>query len=104
MSKRANYRLSEEAQGDVERVIDYVIERWGPEAASKAANRLYDTFELLALQPEMGRRREQWTEADVLFWPIPSSPNLVIYRAGSPLEILRVWDARQDSQRLTEYL
>jgi plasmid stabilization system protein ParE len=62
----------------------------------KVSDRLYDAFELIASQPGIGRKRPEWTSADVRFWAMRTDPYLIIYRERVPLEIVRVWSARKD--------
>lgn len=94
------YRLTLLAIEDLDRIDDTVAELFGEDAATKAVARLEETFEMLAQQPHVGRPRPEWTKAAVLFWPVPGTPTLVIYRDTNPLEVVRLWDARQNPRRV----
>lgn len=47
----ANYRLSEEAEADLERIWFYGLEHWGLEAADRYHSAFFHHFEELAAQP-----------------------------------------------------
>lgn len=63
-------------------------------------HRLFETFELLADNPRMGRPRSASAPADVHFFPVSGTPSVIIYRTRDVLEILRVWHGRQDPARI----
>lgn len=97
MSEPLSYVLTLQAQADVEAVVDYLVTESVPiPTITKIHDRVYHAFELIAAQPGIGRRRPEWTSADVRFWTMRTDPYLIIYRERTPLEIIRVWSARRD--------
>lgn len=95
------YFLTPQAQADVEKIIDYLLTASIPlETTEQVFDRIYDAFELIASQPGIGRKRPEWTSADVRFWAMTKDPYLIIYRERVPLEIVRVWNARRDPSML----
>ena len=101
MTAAPSYFLTPQAQADVEEIIDYLLTASVPlETVEQVFDRIYAAFERIALQPGIGRKRPEWTRADVRFWAMTTDPYLIIYRQRQPLEIVRVWNARQDPRRL----
>ena len=94
------YALSRLAAQDLNQIDDYLSERFGHVVAEEATERLVRTFELLASQPGIGNTRPEWSEEDVLFFPVPGTPSVVIYRDTRPLQIVRIWNGRQDPRLL----
>jgi len=95
-----SFVLTEKAEEDLDAIDDSVAERFGDVVAERATERLFETFRLLAEQPGIGTARPQWTSDEVLFWPVPGTPSLIIYRDGNPLEVLRIWNGRQDPREI----
>jgi toxin ParE1/3/4 len=52
----SRYRLSVDAERDIEGIIRFTIERWGWDQAERYASDLHAAFELLARHPALGRR------------------------------------------------
>ena len=53
------------------------------ETVEHVFDRIYDAFALIASQPEIARRRPEWTNADVRFWAMTTDPYLIIlFREG----------------------
>ncbi len=50
------YRLSVEADRDIEGIIRFTAERWGWQKAERYASELHGVFDTLADHPELGRR------------------------------------------------
>jgi len=87
--------LSPLAAQDLDDILYYVLEQSGPVRAQHVAARFYDTFQQLADTPGLGHRREDLTEAPVLFRAVWSY--LVIYRPDrKPLEVVRVLHGARD--------
>ena len=101
MSEKPTYFLTPEAQADVEAIVDYLVsESVSVPIITGVYDRIYDAFALIASQPGIGKRRPEWTSADVRFWAMTKDPYLIIYREREPLEIVRVWSARRDPTSL----
>ena len=95
-----SFVLTPKAEEDLGAIDDYVAERFGDAVAERVTERLFESFQLLAEQPEIGAPRPQWTSEEALFWPVPGTPSLIIYRDGKPLVVLRIWNGRQDPQEI----
>lgn len=88
------WRLLPRAVRDLEQIEEYVS-RDNPGAAASVANRLVQSFHLLARSPDVGRPTAR---AGVREWSVPGLPYVVPYRVGpSGVEILRVWHTRRKS-------
>ncbi len=95
-----SFVLTPKAEEDFDAIDDYVAERFGNAVAERVTEKLFETFELLAEQPGIGTARPQWTAEEVLFWPVPGTPSLIIYSDREPLQILRIWNGRQDPREI----
>lgn len=94
----SRFRFSEKAAEDLEQIDDYLSAEAGDDVAEQVVTRILAACDLLATQPGMGHRREDLTEDDVRFWPVYSY--LIVYREGAPLDVVRIWSARQDPRKL----
>jgi antitoxin ParD1/3/4/toxin ParE1/3/4 len=90
-----SYRVTLAAQSDIEEIVSFLWQE-NPKAAEQVENRLYEAFDLLADNPGLGHKRPDLTDRPVLFWPVNQTPYAAIYRAASPLEIVRVIHWRRD--------
>ena len=84
-----SFVLTPKAEEDLDAIDDYVAERFGNAVAERVTERLFESFQLLAEQPGIGTLRPQWTREEVLFWHVPGTPSLVIYRDAVPLRANR---------------
>ncbi len=99
------YRLTREASRHLDEIEDYTARRWGDDQASSYLDALFDAFERLAANPDLGRRRRDlpppWLAYSV-------ASHLVVYRsndADARIEILAVWHPSMDvGHRITEAL
>lgn len=57
MSLRRRISLSEEAEGDLDDILQYTLETWGPRQVGLYARRLEKGLEALAGQPRIGKGR-----------------------------------------------
>jgi plasmid stabilization system protein ParE len=96
MSRR--YSLTPVARSDLMEIGSY-LRRESPHAATQVLARLRDAMRTLADQPGMGHLREDLADEPLRFWLVYSY--LIIYRAEvRPLQIVRVFHASRDIQRL----
>jgi plasmid stabilization system protein ParE len=95
-----SFVLTHKAEEGLDAIDEYVAERFGNAVAERVTERLFESFARLAEQPGIGTPRLQWTSEDVLFWPVPGTPALVVYRDTTPLEVLRVWNGTQDPRKI----
>jgi len=71
------YVLSRGADRDLDDLWDYIAED-SVEAADRLIAKLFDAFEALARDRDLGHKREDLTAYPVLFWPVGNY--LVVYR------------------------
>jgi len=101
MNESPGYFLTPQAQADIEAIVDYLLaESVSTDTIQKIVERLYEAFALITSQPGIGRKRPEWTSADVRFWSMTTDPYLIIYRESIPLGIVRVWSGRRDPKTL----
>ena len=89
----SGYVLARDADLDLDDIWEHIAED-DIEAADRWIDRLFDAFEKLGRTPGMGHKRDDLTEYPVLFWPVGSY--LIIYRAGTPIEIVAVTQGARD--------
>ena len=88
------FKLSPEATGDIREIWAHIAAD-SIEAAGRIRLRILEACRRLAQNPGMGHRREDLTNAPVLFWPVGSY--LIVYNpARRPLEIVRVLHGARD--------
>ena len=90
------------ANQDLDEIDEYLAREFGNVVAERQSEKLFQAFELIASQPNMGSSRTAWTDEDVLFWPVVGTPNLIVYRRGDPVVILRIWNGRRDPTKLEQ--
>jgi plasmid stabilization system protein ParE len=96
----AGYRLAREAAADLFEIWRYIASN-NIDAADRVEVAIYEAFAFLARRPGSGRSSELLTSLPVRFWNVQAFPNyLIVYRAASPLEIIRVLHARRDIKRV----
>lgn len=86
--------LSPAAEQDIDEIITYIA-RENPIAAHSFLDTLYNAFEKLTDNPEMGHLREDLTNKAVKFWPFKWH-YLIIYKPSNPIEIVRVLSGFRD--------
>ena len=93
------YRVLPDAQYDIQDIDDWVIEHFGTNFADRTQAKLYDTFDLLAGFPEMGRIRPDIESRPVRFFLL--KPYWIVYQPGTPLLIHRIYHGARDLNRLS---
>ncbi len=96
----AKYTVSPAALDDIDELTRWMRKR-DPDSDFdlRFIDALYKSFAFLAAKPRSGHRRPDLTNLPVLFWPVMKS-FAVIYRAGPPVEIVRVTRWARDIPRL----
>ncbi|MGC1872277.1 MAG: type II toxin-antitoxin system RelE/ParE family toxin [Acidobacteriaceae bacterium] len=88
------YVLSAAAEADLNAIWEYIAED-NVDAADRWIDKLFDAFEAVGQNPNMGHRREDLTLFPVLFWPVAAY--LVIYRVqGRSIEVVAVIHGARD--------
>jgi len=89
-------RITPAAHRDIAGIKSYIA-RDKPNAAAKMANEIYDSFDLLQDNPNIGLslKKKFGIETDYLFWIV--SPYIVFYKLeDNYVGIYRVLDGRSD--------
>ena len=90
-----NFKIKSKALSDIETIAEFIA-RDKKSAATKMLNTFYKTFMLLAQNPQIGSKREDFTYKDVRFYVVKKY-YLVVYRIESEsIEIVRVLTVYQD--------
>jgi toxin ParE1/3/4 len=97
----ARYRVSREAIRDLDHIW-YSLAKDSEAAAARLLDRFYEVFVTLARQPRMGRERSDIAPQIRSF---VVDDYLIFYEVDSSgVRIARVWDGRQDPERLKREL
>ena len=92
---------TEEAHDDAAAIVRYITANFGPTAANKAIDSLYNNIELLSFFPFRGIAQKEFPPYRILH----SKHNSIIYAVREEyIEITRIWDNRQDEKRLARIL
>jgi antitoxin ParD1/3/4/toxin ParE1/3/4 len=95
------YRLSPEAESDLNDIKEYLVKRGGAILARHVLGEIRHALQFLATTPGVGHSREDLTDEPVKFWPVFSY--LIVYDpAMKPLGIARVLHASQDLAAMFE--
>lgn len=89
-----SYALTRTAADDIAEIEDYTARQWGDEQADRYINALFDAFQALAANPDIGRRR-----ADVPppYRVLGVGSHLIIYRTiDSRVEVLNILHPAMD--------
>ncbi len=92
----ADYIVAPAALDDIDEIAIWMRQEYpDSDLDLRFIDAAYDTFAFLAQRPNVGHSRPDLTDWPVLFWKLMHS-FAVIYRAGPPVEIVRVRRWRQD--------
>jgi toxin ParE1/3/4 len=92
---KVNYKLSKEAQNDLEQIWLYTLENWSIDQADRYLNLLIDEMEYLRLMPNSGFNFDLNRTG---YWRTKVKSHLIFYRINqsSELEIIRILHERMD--------
>jgi plasmid stabilization system protein ParE len=94
----AGYYLVQDAETDLNSILDYIAEDSVP-SAIKVQERFLEIFRLLADNPDAGHFREDLTLRPVRFFPVYSY--MVVYLTDTnPVEIVRILGVAQDAESI----
>lgn len=85
---KPQYYLSSVAEQDIDELITYLAQK-NSVAAYGLLDALYSAMDQLAENPHLGHLRQDLTDKEVRFWTFKYH-YLIIYKAISPIEIVRV--------------
>jgi antitoxin ParD1/3/4/toxin ParE1/3/4 len=88
------YLLSSATERDLDEIWEFIAQD-KIDAADHWIDKLFDAFEQLARNPEIGHRRKDLTDYPVLFWPV--GRYLILYRVRKQVvEIVAVTQGARD--------
>jgi len=102
VAARKRYRLTEQAEADLDGIDAYLSERAGDEAAEALTDRLFEAFALPATR-SIGHRRRDLSDEDLFFWFVDWY-GIVYWNTAEEIVVLRVWDGRRDPRALRRSL
>lgn len=89
-----NYRLSRKADQDIQSIAEFGIERFGVTQARAYHDVLFNVFDLIGQNPEMGREHPELS-GDIRVHP--HGPHIILYRDDDEgVLIVRVRHSRED--------
>jgi toxin ParE1/3/4 len=89
------YKVSQEAEKDLEEVFAYGFTRWGEGEATRFIEALYQRFQWLSENPEIAPIREDLSPPIFRSWPV--KPYLIFYRISGPdVDIIAVIHGNRD--------
>ena len=91
------YEFTDQAEHDLDTIIDYTVERWGKVQAQKYLDGLEELAQNLAENPDLGVNRDRLFEGLISF-PYVSH---ILYYVKQPhgIAIIRVLHRRMDTKR-----
>ena len=92
---KGNYKLSKEAQNDLEQIWLYTFENWSIDQADRYLNLLIDEMEYLCLKPNSGFNFDHIRTG---YWRTKVKSHFIFYRINqsTELEIIRILHERMD--------
>jgi plasmid stabilization system protein ParE len=94
------YIVAPEADDDIYRIWRFLYTRASLDTANGVEAELYGAFSDLARTPGQGHQRSDLTSHPVLFFTVYSY--MIVYRAKTPLEIVRVLHGKRNLKRILE--
>lgn len=86
------------AESDLDNIVDYLNENWSKRVVIKFINKVEDTVTLLAEDPNLFPLINNKLKVRKC---VLTNQNTIFYKATkSQIEIIRVFDTRQDSKKL----
>jgi len=95
------YKLAQQADDDLLKILLDGIEAWGYKQAEKYADELHDCFNMLANHPNMGATREDLKEIPQSFM---KGSHVIIYRIveNNSIEIATILPQKMDIPNLVK--
>jgi toxin ParE1/3/4 len=91
------YVLSPRAQGDLEEIWTYTVDRWGSEQAEIYLRQLKSAIEAVAADPRLGRSCDHIRAG---YHKYPAASHLLFYRlTAAGIDVIRILHRRMDFAR-----
>lgn len=96
-----NYKISQEANNDLEKIWLYTYENWSIEQADRYINLIFNEIEYIALNPENG---ENYSHVRKKYYKTRVKSHFIFYKSKKQeIEIIRILHQRMDIEsRLNE--
>ncbi len=91
-----NFRISKEAENDLEKIWLYTFENWSIEQAERYLNLIFDEIDYLCLKPTSGFNFENIRKG---YWRSKVKSHFIFYKINSKqdeLEVIRVLHEMMD--------
>lgn len=93
------YSITSEAEDDLSEIIEHISQD-SVYQADLWLGRIYNVFELIAYNPQLGRERSDFTDANIRFYPFGNY--FIVYHEIPHIEILGVISSYRDISALLE--
>ena len=94
---KGGFVLTPRAQGDLEEIWDYTVDRWGSQQAEQYIRQLWQDIEALVQRPARGRK---CPEVKPGYYRYPSGSHVLFYRReADEIEIVRIVHRRMDYEQ-----
>ncbi|MEM1201719.1 MAG: type II toxin-antitoxin system RelE/ParE family toxin [Acidobacteriota bacterium] len=95
----SRFLLTETAEGDLEEILAFIVERDGVGRAEHVLGHFLDAFDNLAASPRIGHRKRYLTGDALRWWPVFRF--LVLYDPdASPLTVMRIVHGARDLDQI----
>lgn len=91
------YRLTLQAETDLEGILDFIALRDGETRAESVLDSFAAAFEHLAASPLVGRVRANLTGSELRWWPVRRW--LILYEPSLPITVMRIVHGARDIDR-----
>ena len=91
------YSITSEAEDDLSEIIEYMSQD-SVYQADLWLGRIYNVFELIAYNPQLGRERSDFTDANIRFYPFGNY--FIVYHETTLVEILGIVSSYRDISAL----
>ena len=92
----SRFVLAPAAEEDIFEIWCYLAKEVDVSFVDRVEKQIFDAFAVLSASPGSGHRREDLTPNPVLFFRVFPHQYLIIYKPGSPLEVVGVLHAKRD--------
>lgn len=100
-----NLNWSDISRDDLSAILSYVVTNFGRQRAEEALSDIKKYAELLTTFPKMGRIFVKDPELDIIYRSVTTKLNKIVYFIdGEEVNIVTVWQNRQDISRLKKQL